>query len=169
MASLVLGVAGSALGSSLLGSGFSILGATITGAQIGGALGALAGNMIDKAIAPGTRANNASRLSDINLQGSTEGAPIPRLYGRVRVAGQLIWASRFKESVVRQHSGSGKGMGGGGAGAAGYAYSISFAVGLCAGATSVGRIWADGALLDLTQITMRFYPGSASQTPDPLI
>ena len=30
-------------------------------------------------------------------QASTEGAPIPRLYGRVRLAGQVIWASQFEE------------------------------------------------------------------------
>ncbi|HJU26006.1 MAG TPA: hypothetical protein VJ722_04960, partial [Rhodanobacteraceae bacterium] len=54
MASLVLGIAGSAIGPSLFGAGFSLFGATITGAEIGGAIGALLGTELDNLIAPGT-------------------------------------------------------------------------------------------------------------------
>ena len=105
MASLLLGSAGSALGGALLGDGVSFLGATLTGAQIGGALGAFAGSQIDAALTPGRSVSRTGpRLSDVNIQGSSEGAPIARLFGRVRVAGQLIWASRFKESAVTTRS-----------------------------------------------------------------
>ncbi len=163
MASLVLGVVGAGLGTSLFGTG-AFLG--ITGAQLGGALGAFLGSEIDAAISP-RRHTIGPRLSDTNIQASTEGADIPRLYGRVRIAGQLIWASRFKETVVTQ--GGGKGIAQPGTTTTDYLYSISFAVGLCASATRIGRIWADGNLLDLTNITLRFYPGSETQTSDPLI
>ncbi|HEY4941650.1 MAG TPA: glycoside hydrolase/phage tail family protein [Rhizomicrobium sp.] len=167
MASLVLGVVGSGLGGSLFG-GISLFGATISGAQIGGALGAFLGTEIDAALAPGTH-RTGPRLSDTNLQTSSEGAAIPRLYGRVRGAGQLIWASQYKESTATQSSGGGKGFGGPSVSQTDYLYSISFAVGLCAGATRIGRVWADGNLIDLSRFTTRFYPGSESQTPDPLI
>lgn len=113
MASLILGVAGAALGSSLLGAGFSVLGATISGAAIGEAVGALAGSLIDSALMPGAHVNRTGpRLSDINIQSSTEGAPIPRIFGRMRVAGQLLWATQFKETATTTTSGSGKGIGG---------------------------------------------------------
>ncbi len=165
MASLVLGIAGSAIGGSLFG-GLSILG--VTGAQLGGALGALAGSEIDAALAPGRHANGP-RLSDTSLQASTEGAAIPRVYGRVRLTGQVIWASRYKETAATTSSGSGKGIGAPSVSETDYTYSISFAVGLCAGATGIGRVWADGNLLDLSTVTLRFHAGDAAQAPDPLI
>ena len=167
MASLVLGVVGSGLGASLFG-GFSLFGVAISGAQIGGALGALVGSEIDAAIAPGTH-RSGPRLSDTAIQTSSEGAAIPRLYGRVRSAGQLIWASRYKETSATTSSGGGKGIGGPRVSQTDYLYSISFAVGLCAGATRIGRVWADGNLIDISQFTTRFHAGSETQTPDPLI
>jgi hypothetical protein len=169
MASLVLGVAGSALGGSLLGG--SVLGGLLTGAQLGGALGALAGLEIDAALTPGrTTSRSGPRLSDVNITSSTEGAPIPRLFGRMRLAGQLIWATRFKETATTTSTSSG------GKGApttvnqTDYSYSISFAVGLCAGeATRLGRVWANGNLLDLSRYTYRFYRGTQDQDADPAI
>src|ERR1700761_727424 len=109
MASLILGAVGAGIGSSLLGSSVSVLGITLTGAQIGGAIGTLAGNAIDQALMPGTH-SYGPRLSDTQIQASTEGAPIPRLYGRVRVAGQLIWASQYKEAQSTTQTGAGKGF-----------------------------------------------------------
>ena len=35
--------------------------------------------------------------------------------------------------------------------------------------TRIGRVWADGTLIDLTQFTTRFYPGDEAQSFDPLI
>jgi GTA TIM-barrel-like domain/Putative phage tail protein len=167
MASLVLSVAGEAIGNAL-GASFTVLGTTITSAQIGGAIGAFVGSEIDAALAPGTRVKGP-RLSDINIQSSTEGAAIPKVFGRVRVAGQLIWATQFLETASTSSSG-GKGFGGPKVTETDYAYSVSFAVGLCAGVvTKIGRVWADGALIDISQFTTRFYPGSETQAEDPLI
>jgi len=172
MASLVLGIAGSAIGPSIFGAGFSLFGATITGAEIGGALGTIIGTELDNLLAPGTHITRKSpRLSDVNIQASTEGAAVPRVYGRMRVAGQLLWATKFKETVVKsQESGGGKGGPGVTVDNTDYEYSISFAVGLCAGVvTKVGRVWADGNLLDISQFTTRFYSGDEAQAADPLI
>jgi hypothetical protein len=161
MASVILSAVGSAIGSGY--SGFSLFGVTVSGAQIGGAIGTVAGMAIDSALAPSVR-RAGPRLTDTNLQTSTEGAPIPRLFGRVRVAGQVIWASRFKEG---EGTAGGKGSGGD---AAAYACSISFAVGLCEGPiTRIGRIWADGNLIDVSRYTMRVHRGDETQTPDPQI
>jgi len=171
MASLLLSAAGSAIGSSLF-DGFTLFGATITGAQIGGAIGTLIGSEIDSALMPGQTVHRTGpRLSDVNIQASTEGAAIPRLFGRMRAAGQLLWATQYKETAVTTSTGEG-GKGGTKVTVTetDYKYSISFAVGLCAGvATKIGRVWADGTLIDLTQFTTRFYAGDAAQGFDPLI
>jgi hypothetical protein len=51
-----------------------------------------------------------------------------------------------------------------------YPYYASFAVALCEGPiTGIGRIWADGKPLDMSGITMRWYPGDETQAPDPFI
>ena len=47
------------------------------------------------------------RLSELPVQTSTDGAPMARLWGRGRIAGQVIWASRFSEH--QSESGGGKG------------------------------------------------------------
>src|SRR6266480_1296148 len=89
----------------------------------------------------------------------------------MRVAGQLLWATKFKETVVKsQESGGGKGGQGVTVDQTDYKYSISFAVGLAAGVvTKIGRVWADGNLIDIPPFTTRFYPGDETQTADPLI
>jgi GTA TIM-barrel-like domain/Putative phage tail protein len=176
MASLVLGIAGTAIGSAIGGS-VSVLGATLSAAQIGGFIGATIGQQIDGALFSSSKTahQEGPRLSDLNLTASTEGAPIPRLYGRVRLGGQLIWASQFKETVTNttQTTGGGKGFGGGGGTkvqSTSYSYSISFAVGLCEGkVTRLGRVWADGKPLDLSKYVTRFYKGDEAQAPDPLL
>ena len=79
MATLVLGAAGSALGGSLFGT---------IGAIAGQAAGALAGSFVDNAIFGTNRTIEGARLTDLQVQSSTEGLPVPRVYGRVRIAGQ---------------------------------------------------------------------------------
>ena len=97
MATLALAAVGSALGGALL-PGISILGATLTGAAIGQALGGIAGSYVDQALfgASGQgRVIDGPRLSSLRVMASREGAPIPRLYGRARIAGEVIWATSF--------------------------------------------------------------------------
>ena len=175
MATLALAAAGAAAGSALLPSGITLLGATIGGATIGAQVGALAGSFVDQALfgASGqSRTFTGPRLSDLRVTASTEGAPIPRVYGRARVGGQVIWATEFEEEVVTSQAGGG-GKGGGGSSAAKqieYRYYGNFAVGLTEGEISgIGRVWADGQELDLGSITWRLYTGGEDQEPDSLI
>jgi len=171
MASLILGIAGQAAGAAI--GDFSLFGLTVSAAQIGGAIGTLIGTEIDDLIAPGSHVTRRSpRLSDVNIQSSTEGAAIPRVFGRVRVAGQLIWASQYKQTVIKSEQTSGGGKGGPKVTETdiGYRYSISFSVALAQGiVTKIGRVWADGNLIDISQFTTRFYAGDEAQTADPLI
>lgn len=175
MATLALAAAGSAVGSALLPSGLTVLGATIGGATIGSQIGALAGSFVDQALFGVTgqsRPFAGPRLSDLRVTASTEGAPIPRVYGRARIGGQVIWATDFEEEVVTSKvGGGGKGVGGGSAAKQiEYRYYANFAVGLADGEISgIGRVWADGQELDLGSVTWRLYTGSEDQQPDSLI
>ena len=103
MATLALAIAGAAAGSALLPAGISLLGATVTGAAIGSQIGALAGSYIDNALfgpSGGSRAVEGPRLQKVHLTASSEGAPIPRIYGRVRLGGQVIWADAITEEIL---------------------------------------------------------------------
>lgn len=179
MATLALAAAGAAIGGAVLPAGVTLLGATITGATIGSQLGAIAGSMVDQALLGGsgkTRHIEGPRLSELHITASTEGAPMPRVYGRVRLGGQVIWATPFEEEIVTSSSGggSGKGLGGGARAPSSvtteYRYYGNFAVALCEGEIAgIGRIWADGAELDRGQIVHRLYTGSETQNADSLI
>ncbi len=66
------------------------------GAIVGRIAGALVGNIIDqKLFGPGDQNVVGPRLADLDVMASTEGAPIPRVYGRARLAGQVIWATQL--------------------------------------------------------------------------
>ena len=169
MASVLLSAAGSAVGSAALPAGVNFLGANISGAAIGNAVGSIAGSLIDDQLFGTSVTRDGPRLSDLDVQTSTEGAAIPRVYGRVRLSGQVIWSTKFKETATTSSSGGGKGSGGGGRSVetTSYSYSISCAVALCEGPiTRIGGIWADGNLLDLSGISYRTYLGTETQMPD---
>jgi hypothetical protein len=151
MAALVLSLAGAALGGSF----------GAAGVVAGRLAGALAGAVIDRALF-GARPPDGPRLKDLDVLSSTEGAPIPRVYGRMRVAGQVVWATKLTELA----SGGGKGA----PRRRSYSYTANFAVGLCEGPIAgVGRIWADGKELDQAGLTIRVHRGTEDQPADPLI
>ncbi|WP_075218263.1 baseplate multidomain protein megatron [Mongoliimonas terrestris] len=154
MGSLVLSAVGGAVG--------AVFGPV--GSVIGQALGGLAGAAVDRALIGG-EGRAVGRLADLSVQTSTEGAAMPRVYGRVRLSGQVIWATRFEE-VATSESAGGKG----GPTTTTFAYFANVAIGLCEGPVArVGRVWANGVLLDLTRVTMRVHGGDEAQGPDSLI
>jgi hypothetical protein len=160
MATLVLGAVGAAIGGAV---GGSILG--ISAATIGGFIGATIGSAVDSwivsSLMPPQRIEG-QRLDSLRITSSTEGAVIPRLYGRMRIGGNIIWATDFREEIKTTMQGN--------VTTTEYLYFASFAVALCEGPiTGIGRIWADGKPLDMTDVTWRWYPGSETQTPDPFI
>ncbi|MFT0890921.1 baseplate multidomain protein megatron [Pseudochelatococcus sp. G4_1912] len=168
MATLVLQVAGAAVG--------GLVGGPI-GAIAGRAIGGLAGAVIDSQLfggGGGTQYREGPRLTDMDGLSSTEGAPVPRVYGRARIGGQLIWATRFEEVV--EHEMSRAKRGGKGGVVKGpktitttYSYYANLAIGLCEGPIAqVRRIWADGKELK-PEIDYRVYKGTEDQLPDHLI
>ena len=141
---------------------------TAVGGPIGGALGALVGQQLDGALF-GPRARHGPRLGDLSVQTSSYGTAIPKLFGTMRVAGTVIWATDLIES--RSESG-GKGQ----PKTVAYSYSASLAVALSARPiVAVGRIWADGKLLrgsagDFKSAAIfRLHRGDEDQEVDPLI
>jgi hypothetical protein len=167
MATLVLGLAGQAIGASI---GGGILG--ISAATIGGAIGTMAGSVVDSwivgSLQPDQRYEGA-RLDSLRVTSATEGTTIPRVFGRMRLGGNIIWATDFTEHVSTSTQGGGKG-GGPSVTTTEYSYTASFAVALCEGPiTGIGRIWADGELFDTSTINWRWYPGNEAQAADPFI
>lgn len=117
----------------------------LSGAVIGRAIGATLGRAIDQRIlGGGSEAVEIGRVERFRLMGASEGAPWPgRCFGRMRVAGQVIWATRFLENSATSSSG-GKGAPGGRA----TTYSIPSASPLRfarARSARIGRMRADGA------------------------
>jgi hypothetical protein len=175
MTTLIFQAAGTAIG--------GVVGGPI-GASIGGFAGALGGAALS-GLGAGAHASPriviGPRLKVVDGITSTEGAPIPRVYGRARVGGQMIWATRFleviSETVTPATSSGGKGGGSssGGGGSSGevdftYNYYANFAIGLCQGPIAfVRRIWADGTEIDLTLMGPRVYTGIETQEADSLI
>ncbi len=166
MATLLLGAAGGVIGGALFGP---------IGAIAGRALGALGGAVIDQTLLGGSRTTTTTgaRLANLDVMTSSAGAGVPRIYGRVRLGGQVIWATRLEEVVsvqTTQAGGKSTGQSGQKTTSITYLYYASFALALCEGPISrIGRIWADGKPLDLTSVTVRCYLGTPDQPPDPWI
>jgi len=147
MASLVLGVAGAAVGS-FFGP---------IGASIGWSLGAAVGNAL---FAPKTQ----RPPHDLHLQGSSYGAFLKIIYGTVRISGNVIW-----ETDLQEHSGGGKGKT-----PEQSTFTASFDVALTeTPVVRLKRFWAAGRLnYDVDQadgptIPFVLYDGNAAQLPDP--
>nr|MDJ0828037.1 glycoside hydrolase/phage tail family protein [Rhodobacter sp.] len=164
MATIVLSAVGMAAGSAW---GGGVLG--LSSAVIGRAVGATLGRVIDQRImGSGSEVVESGKVDRFRLTGASEGAPIAQIYGRVRVSGQVIWATRFVERVTTS-GGSGKG-GPPKPKVREYSYSVSLAVAVCAGEISgLGRVWADGQEIGTDGLNPRVYPGSGDQMPDPKI
>jgi hypothetical protein len=148
---------------------------SLLGNVAGAVAGAAASALVDSALTPNvTRYGVGPRLKAMDGIASTEGAAIPRVYGRARIGGQMIWATRFLEQTSASvESSSNSGKGGGGrveTVTVTYSYFANFAIGLCEGPIAfLRRVFADGNELDMTSLPMRVYTGDEEQLADPLI
>jgi hypothetical protein len=116
------------------------------------------------------KARHGPRLGELAVQTSSYASQIPKLFGTMRVAGTVIWATDLKEE--RSKSGGGKGQ----PKTVNYSYSANLAVALSGRPIlAVRRIWADGKLLrgaagDFKTATgYRLHLGGEDQPVDPLI
>ncbi len=138
---------------------------TALAGSTGKIFGKLIGNTITNAVFGGKHLVSGQRLGSIHQQKIKYGESIPNVYGKMKIAGNIIWMSEVNEHVKTSkkrvklqeeiHSE--------------YLYTISLAIGLCEGKiSSIGKIWADDVLIsDLNNI--RIYLGDDAQEPDPLL
>lgn len=151
----------------------SFFGQPLLGAQIGFTIGAFF-NPTDLGNPQGPR------LEDTKVQTSSYGKDIPKIFGKVQVAGNIIWAPDLIEEEVDEDIGTKKGKGGKTTGAATtFRYYANFAVMFCEGPVgAITRMWADDELIyDVTgegpvkpgNINHRRYMGTSTQDADPLI
>ncbi|WP_439568719.1 phage tail protein [Sphingopyxis sp.] len=139
------------------------------GGPVGAAIGASLGQQVDAAIFR-PKGREGPRLADLKVQASTYGQQIPQLFGTMRVAGSVIWATDLIER--RSKRGGGKGR----PSVTEYSYAVSLAVALSSRPIrAIRRIWADGNLLRGTSGTFqercifRWHDGGEDQAVDPLI
>ncbi len=161
MATLVLSAVGASIGGAI---GGSVIG--LGSAVIGRAVGATLGRIIDqRLLGQGSNAVPTGRIDRFHLTSASEGGAVPKTFGRVRIGGQVIWASRFRQEVVTS-GGAGKGTRRGGS-TSKYAYSVSLALAVGQGRVArIGRIWADGVEVAKDDFNLRVYPGDEVQLPD---
>lgn len=149
MADIVLPVAGAVTGFVLGGPSGAILGANI-------------GSMAASTFFPKTQrvqlpTQEGPRLADLRAQTSTYGNMIPKVYGTMRLAGNVIWSTDIKEvktekTTTQTSSGGGKGGGGGKTTTSqttvSYEYFVTIAIAICEGPVDeVIRVWADSKVL----------------------
>lgn len=164
MATIVLSAVGASIGG---GFGGAFLG--LSGAVIGRAVGATVGRAIDqRLLGGGSKAVETGRIDRLRLQTVGEGAPIPRIWGQMRVPGHVIWAGPLDE--ISSSRGGGGGKGAPQARVTQISYRLSVALALCEGKIlGVGRVWADGEEVAASDLNMRVYRGTQTQMPDPAI
>lgn len=170
----------------------TIVGAA-AGFAMGGPAGAQWGAMIGGTLGGIMQANathmRGPRLADLTVQKSEEGAPIPVLFGAVRVAGNVLQCSEKRERAHKTSAGKGSGPK-----STNYTYDVDLAVEICgttdpltgANTPIVGmrRIWANGNLIYDTSAgasaaallasgkvaaNITLYTGTETQLPDPTL
>ncbi|MDG1436541.1 MAG: glycoside hydrolase TIM-barrel-like domain-containing protein [Rickettsiaceae bacterium] len=165
----------------MLGSLFSKFGGAIGNGLGGGILstiGRYGGKMLgdhleDKALHRTESSYKFTNIKDgFRITKASYGSPIPLIFGRTRVTGQIIWISNVREqrntSTTRSHFKSKhltleKNT-------ISLEYYANFAIALCEGEISeIGRVWYNDQVINLGKYNFRLYKGDEKQLPDPLI
>ena len=113
-----------------------------------------------------TISNSEQRILSLQVQQSSQGLTLPVVYGRARVAGNLIWYGDFTtietKTTTRQ---GGKGGGGVKQEDISYAYEAAVMMALCEGEIKgIGRIWRDKEKFEsLSQLRLNLAKGGDEQ------
>lgn len=146
------------------------------GAIVGGAIGGLAGSALFPEVLPDAQ---GPRLDDARLTSSAYGVAIPRIWGTISVAGNIIDASSVREKKHKQTTGGGKG-GAPEQTVVTYTYEADLAVAICEGEIDgIVQIYANEELIyDATPgatvvspdwLAFTLYRGTETQEPDPTL
>lgn len=131
----------------------------------------LIGGLIDDALRPDQNfSNEGPRLDEVRFTGSSEGTPIHRVAGRMRMSGNIIWTTKYREVITTETTTQSGGKSSGpdiNTTNTTYSYFVSFALAVCEGPIlRFGRIWTDGAIFDQKDLTIRHYLGTETQLQD---
>ncbi len=109
------------------------------------------------------------RLGAINIQTFCYGHEIPKIYGKVKLSGNIVWYGEVREEKKtkvrkfgklfkhKEYNDS-------------YLYYATFAIVLCEGVVDkISRIWADDEEVFLNSNNLKIYYGTDDQLPDPTI
>lgn len=113
-----------------------------------------------------TISNSEQRILSLQVQQSSQGLTLPVVYGRARVAGNLIWYGDFTtietKTTTRQ---GGKGGGGVQQEDISYTYEAAVMMALCEGEIKgIGRIWRDKEKFEsLSQLRLNLAKGGDEQ------
>lgn len=134
------------LGAAVIAGGFATT--TVGAAMFAATIGMTIGGIIDPPEQQ-TITQEGARLGDLSAQTATWGAPVRRLFGKFRLAGNVIWALDLHETKHVEESGDGKGGAGGTkTETIWYSYAGSWAVAFCEGpVTGVSKIWLNSVLV----------------------
>lgn len=169
MASIVLSSVGASVGNAVLPG---------LGGRLLGSLAGRAGQQLDESWGlTADSSKDSSRLESFKVQDSSYGVSIPVIFGRARVAGNVIWVSDLIETAHEESSSSGGKGGAFSSSSTTYTYSLNCAVALCAGEIgSVQTIWADSKIIYENGVwtsgvisSATLYVGADDQAVDPLL
>ncbi len=108
----------------------------------------LGGMLLQRLFQPKPKEVYGARLNDLNVPAVSPGNPVIRLWGTMRLPGQLIWATPFTETIYTTTQGGGDSGLQPSQSNGQFIYSSSVAYAICEGPIeAVNRIWADQKLI----------------------
>ncbi len=165
----------------MLGSLLSTIGSSI-GKYFGGGIlstigryaGRMLGNYLEHQALKHTMLTHKfiNEKNEFFISTASYGSPIPMIFGKMRLPGQIIWIGpmiekrnnntttkhfKAKHLTLEKHVTE-------------LEYYANFAMAICEGEiTELSRVWHDDEAINLGQYNFRLYKGDEEQLPDPLI
>ncbi|SEJ56193.1 Putative phage tail protein [Frateuria terrea] len=100
----------------------------------------------------------------IDLQGAQYGSPIPVVFGRNKLAGNVIDYMDFKAIAHTQKQQGGKGGGGGGQASTSYTYQCSYLLGLAEGVGNIVTVYDGSSTTTLSAVGGLAFTGAQGQS-----
>ena len=117
---------------------------------------------------PKTISNTENKLGALNIQQSSQGVPVPIVFGTTRISHNLLWYGDFTAHPHTTTQSGGKGGGGGGSSNTSFTYTVSGILGLCEGPVQnfpvIGQVWSGKTLTDATALGLEEFDGADDQT-----
>lgn len=114
-----------------------------------------------------TNSDTGNRIQSLRVQNSAYGLPRALVFGRNRVAGNLLWYGDFAAVAHQQSAGKGMGASGGKAGGmVTYTYSASLVMAICEGPINgIYRVWKNKSTQSFEDSGFALKVGGLDQSP----